>query len=54
MLRVTLFGDNLTDEERFLFEFGTDFGVSGKLASPPTYGVRVADPAPASGRRARC
>ncbi|HKY92816.1 MAG TPA: TonB-dependent receptor [Nevskiaceae bacterium] len=41
-LRITVFGDNLTDEKYYAYRFGTDFGSLFRLAEPRTYGVRVA------------
>ncbi|HKY90575.1 MAG TPA: TonB-dependent receptor [Nevskiaceae bacterium] len=40
-LRVTVFGDNLGNGDRYLFQFPNDFGTVGKLAPPRVYGVRV-------------
>ncbi|MGH7802970.1 MAG: TonB-dependent receptor, partial [Candidatus Binatia bacterium] len=40
-LRVTGFGLNVNDADYYLTKFVQDFGVTGKLALPATYGVRI-------------
>lgn len=40
-LRLTLFGDNLGNGDRYLFQFPNDFGTVGKLAPPRVFGVRL-------------
>jgi iron complex outermembrane receptor protein len=40
-LRLTLFGNNLTDEKYHVSQFFTDFGRLDSLAAPRTYGVRL-------------
>jgi iron complex outermembrane receptor protein len=40
-LRVTGFGNNVNGADYYLTKFVQDFGVTGKLSSTPTYGVRI-------------
>ena len=40
-LRLTAFGDNVNNAERYLFKFPNDFGVVSKRNSPAIYGVRL-------------
>jgi iron complex outermembrane receptor protein len=40
-VRVTGFGENLTEPQRYQFNFVNDFGINGKLLPPAVYGVRV-------------
>ena len=40
-LRVTGYGLNVNEADYYLTKFVADFGVTGKLALPATYGVRI-------------
>jgi len=40
-LRITAFGENLTNERFYLSRITNDFGTLSKLAPPATYGVRL-------------
>jgi iron complex outermembrane receptor protein len=40
-LKITVYGDNITSQKRYLFKFPNDFGVVGKLAPPAVYGLRL-------------
>ena len=40
-MRLTVFGDNLTDEKYRVSQFFTDFGRLDSMARPRTYGVRL-------------
>jgi iron complex outermembrane receptor protein len=39
--RITLFGRNVNNAEYYYYNFETDFGTSGLLQPPATYGVRL-------------